>query len=111
RNRNDDAASASPVPNLTAVDGPRSPSRTQASANTGASTMIAAGFTDWKNSGEIAMPATSSSVRLFAKADSDDAACSKIIQNSIAATNSGMYATTRERSGRVTLGERSMTAK
>ncbi|CPU66543.1 Uncharacterised protein [Mycobacteroides abscessus] len=51
------------------------------------------------------------SVRSFANAESVVAACSKIIQKSIAATNSGMYAMTRGRSASVTRGERYMTMK
>ena len=46
-----------------------------------------------------------------ANADNELAACSLIIQKSIAATNSGMYARTRLRSGAVTFAERSITMK
>ncbi|MNW53295.1 hypothetical protein D3C74_308520 [compost metagenome] len=84
---------------------------TQIHANTGARTTIENGFTDWKNAGSIAMPKNESSVRFFAKLDSVVAACSKIMKNSMAATKSGMYAVSRERSGAVTLGERNITRK
>jgi len=50
-------------------------------------------------------------VRLAAKLASVVAACSKIIQNSVAAMNSGMYALSRDRSGAVTLGDRIITTK
>ena len=49
-------ASSSPVANFCPIDGPRSPSLIQITANTGASTTIENGLTDWKNSGEIFHP-------------------------------------------------------
>lgn len=107
---NDSAARVRPIANFTAVGG-RSFVLTQIHANTGARITIENGFTDWKKAGSIGTPKNESSVRFFAKLESVVAACSKIMKNSIAATNSGMYAVRRERSGAVTLGERNITMK
>ena len=99
------------MPNLWAVDGPRSASLLHTPAKTGASTMMMSGLTDWKNAGSIVHPRNDRSVLSSANADNELAACSLIIQKSIAATNSGMYARTRLRSGAVTFAERSITMK
>src|SRR6478736_4960735 len=108
--RNDSAARPRPIANFVAVGG-RSCVLDQIHANTGARMMIDSGLTDWKNSGLIVTPKNDSSVRFCANEASVVAACSKIIQNSMAATNSGMYAMTRGRSASVTFGERYMTTK
>ena len=108
---NEIPASSSPVANFCPIPGPRSPSLIQTAANTGASTMIENGLTDWKNSGEIEIPTSSSDVRSAANVVSVVAACSNSMKNSIAATNSGMYALTCCFSVGVTSGLRSSIVK
>jgi hypothetical protein len=62
----------------------------QSTAKTGASTMIVTGLIDWKNSAVTGAPTTDSLVRSSANRDNVVAACSKTIQNSIAAIHIGM---------------------
>jgi len=98
-----------PRTNFIGVDGKRPARLVQIQPKTGASRTMASGLIDWNHSGLMVMPAVSLTVLSAAKIAILPAACSKIIQKSIAATNSGMYARSRERSRAVTFGERNIT--
>src|SRR6476620_3959646 len=100
-----------PRTNFIGVDGKRPARLVQIQPKTGASRTMASGLIDWNHSGLMVMPAVSLTVLSAAKIAILPAACSKIIQKSIAPIHSGRQAARCDFSSRSTLGLRNIIVK